>query len=389
MLEIERPVRVGLSGTGFIAKGLARLLAAQSHRYSISGFLTGRDLGSSSFPFSGIPIFTDAAELAERSDLVVECSGHVGRGARVATEVLSRAKPLVTLNAEFQVTLGAAFAHSNLITEAQGDQPGSLAALREEALAMGFRPLVFASQKGFLNHDPNLADMVYWAGKQGISVASTVAFTDGTKVNIEQALVANGLSAEIATQGMIGPKAATIAEGGDALARIALERGAPLADFVLQPGGRGEIFVVAEHPGQPEHLPYYKLGDGPFFVIERPYHLGHYEVPLTIERVMDGRPPLLNAGTSPRFSVAAIAKHDLPSGTRIDRAIGSFEFRGEAVAIVDHPEHLPIGMIERCVLVRPLERGQIATWADVELSDGFAVDLAQHIYVPSIPSMAV
>ncbi len=56
--------------------------------------------------------------------------------------------------------------------------------------------------------------MRYWSGVQGIGQDKTVAFTDGTKVQIEQALVANGLGAAIARDGLLGPGAESVAEGG-------------------------------------------------------------------------------------------------------------------------------------------------------------------------------
>ena len=101
--------------------------------------------------------------------------------------------------------LGARQRKRHLSTKASHLQPGSLAALHEDVVAMGFRPLVYASQKGFLNHTPERREMRHWARKQGISETATIAFTDGTKVQIEQALVANGLGAGIARAGLIGP----------------------------------------------------------------------------------------------------------------------------------------------------------------------------------------
>lgn len=389
MPHFKRPARIGLSGTGFIAEGLARLLNSQPERYHVTSVLTDRKVEDLPQSLKNARATHDPAELADRSDLVVECSGRVGRAMRTASEVLGREMPLVTMNAEFQVTLGAAFAGSHLITEAQGDQPGSLAALREEAIAMGFRPRVYGSQKGFLCTDPQPDDMAYWAQRQGISIPSTVAFTDGTKVQIEQALVANGLGADIAQEGMIGPSAATLESGGEVLARKAFQLNTSLSDYVLQPGGKGEVFIIAEHPDQPEHLAYYKLGDGPFFMLTRPFHLGHYEVPITIERMLNGGPPLLRSDASPRYSVAAIAKRDLPRGTRVDRAIGSFQFRGIAVSVADRPDHVPIGLLEDCRLGQPVEKGQMMTWSDIEFSDHEAVSLAQSLYSSAPGLLAV
>ena len=97
--------------------------------------------------------------------------------------------------------------------------------VREEAIMMGFKPLVYGNMKGFLNHHPTPEEMAYWAGKQGISIAQTTSFTDGTKIQIEQALIANCFGATITRQGMEGPKATDVTKAAIDLARTAAELG--------------------------------------------------------------------------------------------------------------------------------------------------------------------
>lgn len=362
-------VRIGISGTGFIARSLERLLAKWPDKYQVTTVLTRRDPACvSTFP-EGILITRDTSTLVDNCDLVVECSGTVYGAARVARAVTDAGKPLVTMNAEFQLTLGSLFARTGLVREAQGDQPGSLAALDEEARAMGFEPLVYASQKGFLNHNPSPEDMNYWARKQGISVLSTVSFTDGTKVQIEQALVANCLGSQILQEGLLGPSAPTLEEGGTLLAREAEKTGAPVADYVLQAGGKGEVFIIAKHDAPPDQLRYYKLGDGPYFLIGRNFHLGHFEIPLTLDRVLHGLPGPMTVSEDGPFSVAAIAKRDLPLGHKVSKAVGSFDLRGVAVRCADRPEHVPIGLLENCRLRRPVRAGDMIQWGDIDLLD--------------------
>ncbi len=77
-------------------------------------------------------------------------------------------KAVVTMNSEFHVTVGSHFVGAGLVTEAEGDQSGSLAALAEEVRAMGFVPRIFGNTKGYLNLNPKPEDMAYWAAKQGI-----------------------------------------------------------------------------------------------------------------------------------------------------------------------------------------------------------------------------
>lgn len=389
MVGIGEKVRIGVSGTGYIARGLATLLLARNDQFEITTILTRRPV-EQIHNFAGDALVTnDVDAMVDRCDLIVECSGSVGGAARVALATTKAKKPLVTLNAEFQLTLGAAFSHTGLVTEAQGDQPGSLAALNEEVISMGFSPLVYGSQKGFLNRNPQRADMEYWAHRQGISVSSTVSFTDGTKVNIEQALVANALGIRLGQEGLIGPTASNLREGGELLGQTAQKLGYPIADYVMVPGGRGEIFIVATHQSPQQELSYYKLGDGPYYLIDRPFHLGHFEVPMTIERVLAGKPPLLTAGSEQKYSVAAIAKHDIQAGSRIERAIGSYQFYGVAVDAVSSPSHVPIGLIENATLRNSVQTGQTITWSDIDLSDDLALDIAADLYASSAVGLAV
>lgn len=373
--------RIGLVGTGFIASGFARLVHHHVSDLTLGAVLTRRPPAS----VEGFPCtdrFTHSEqELLDKSDLIVECSGDVLHATRIIDIALRAGKPVVTMNSEFHVTTGSYFADKGLLTEAEGDQPGSIAALREEAVMMGFKPLVYGNMKGFLNHHPTPEEMAYWAGKQGISVEQTTSFTDGTKIQIEQALVANGFGGTITRQGMEGPKAADVTKAAIELARGAAERGGQaISDYVLAPGNAG-VFVVGTHDQTEwKALNYLKLGDGPYYVLVRPFHLCQYEIIKTVRRVLNGGGVLLNNSSKPTVSIVGIAKTDLPAGTRIDRAIGGFQVRGEAARIADVKGHVPIGMIQNAVVTRSVSAGQMLTFDDVDLPDSLAHTIARQLY---------
>ncbi|MEO1453908.1 MAG: NAD(P)-dependent oxidoreductase [Pseudomonadota bacterium] len=370
-----RPLRVGISGTGYIARGLIQLLQPMGDRFEVVIVLTRRAVADV-VPVPGDVAVTDnLAQFIGACDMVVECSGAVD-GARVVIEAaIAAEKQIVTLNAEFQMALGAAFRDYPHITEAQGDQPGSIAALDEEVRQMGFEPVVYGSQKGFLALTPSKEDMVYWSERQGISLPAVTSFTDGTKVQIEQALVAECLGGTIAQNGLMGPKTGTLAEGGLELAARAAELGDVISDYALVAGGRGELFIVARHASPPEQLQYYKLGAGEFYIIERPFHLGHFEIPITMIRMAEGRGPLMKHSRNPKLSVGTIAKRALAKGTKVHQAAGSFDFRGEAMTLASASDVVPIGLMEHCVLREALEPGQPVTWSDVDLSKEASVAL--------------
>ena len=166
-------------------------------------------------------------------------------------------------------------------------------------------------------------------------------------------------------------------EGAIALAEIAEQAGIVMSDFLMASNtpspGRDRpapgVFIVATMPDewQRPSLKYYKLGEGPYYVFERPFHLCHFELAKTIRSVLDGDEPLLNNGAHPRYGVAALAKRDLTPGEPIDRGVGGFDVRGEGVAIADDPDHVPIALLTGARLRRTVCAGETLRFDDVDL----------------------
>ena len=372
-----REIRIGIIGTGFVARGLT-LLIREDARYTVSKVLTRRPVDGRenySLAVEGSQLTNSVDELIENSELVIECSGDPVYVTEPLARILDAGLPVVTMDAELHVTTGSWLARRGHITEAVGDQPGSLALLREEALEMGFKPLVLGNIKGFLNHNPTLEDMEYWSRRNGISLTQVTSFTDGTKLQVEQALVANGLGATIAKDGLNGFECVELADGARRLAEIADKIQAPISDYVLSPTSPPGVFIVAtHHPDQASYLKYYKLGEGPYYILVRPFHLCHLELLSTVKRTLRGDDPLLNNSLTPQISVTTIAKRELKAGEVLPRGIGSFDVRGEAVKIVDHPDHVPIGLLSGAVVRRNIEPGEEITFGDVDLPDSLALE---------------
>jgi len=367
------PFRIGIAGSGFIGRGLA--VALDSHEdLTLSRVLTRREVKSiTDFPHRN-KLTNSLAELIDRSDLIVECTGDVIYATKIVDQALAAARPVVTMDAEFHVTTGSYFVNRGVLTEAEGDQPGSIAALAETAKEMGLTPVVYGNRKGYYHPDPPIAQMQYWSGKQGVTIEQVTAATDGTKIQIEAALIANGLGAQIAQDGLLGVEAQDLKSGGMMLAWQARRLGVPISDYVLAPNAPAGIFVVVECDTRHKAaLEYFKLGAGPFYVLVHNYHLCHLEIPKTIRRVLSGGQPLLTNSAKPTVSVAAIAKRPLKPGQKIVRGIGSFVLRGVAVHMADHPNHIPIGLISDAVVERPVEQGQQLTFEDVCTPDSLAL----------------
>jgi len=378
--------KIGVIGSGFIAKGFVNALADHT-LYALGKVLTRSTIEDrGDFPHNS-HMTRDLNDLIANSDLIVECSGDAIYACDTISKILEANIPVVTMNSEFHVTVGSYFVDKGLVTEAEGDQPGVLAQLHEEAISMGFKPLVYGNIKGFLNENPTSDDMEYWGNKSGISLDMVTSFTDGTKVQIEQTLVANGLGATIAKDGLIALKDDDLLHGGSILSEKAKELGEPISDYLLSPKLPAGVFVAAEHNiNQKEGLRYYKMGEGPYYVLEKPYHLCHLEIFKTIARVLRGGGVLLDNSTMPTISTATIAKRDLKVGEKIQKGIGSFDVRGIAVKIKEHKNHIPIGLMKNVILKKDVLAGNELTFDDIDIPASLALTIWKDIEKKALES---
>ncbi|WP_407297770.1 NAD(P)-dependent oxidoreductase [Stutzerimonas zhaodongensis] len=360
-----------------ISHCFVRLIMQHYQDMTISRVLTRRRIDSlGDFPLKDA-LTNSIDDLLENSDIIVECTGDVFFGTEVIERAFEAGLPVVTINAELQVTTGSHLAGKGFLTEAEGDQPGSLAALHEEAIQMGFKPLVYGNMKGYLNHNPSLEDMTYWSKRQGISINQTTSFTDGTKVQIEQVVVGNGFGATITRRGLEGLASTDLNLSGNVLGLIADGMAQPIVDYVIPSGyPAGGVFLVCRHDeNQAPAIEYFKLGPGPYYVLTRPFHLCSLEVGKTVRRVLAGGSVLLNNSVKPTLGVAAIAKRDMKAGEMIGRGIGGFDVRGEAVRLADELDHVPIGLLRNTVLKRAVEPGQLLTFDDIEIQPSRVFDI--------------
>lgn len=374
--------KIGLVGTGFIARNFATMVENMPEcRYDVVSILTRRNIKDiNGFPFED-KITNSINELIDKSDLILECSGDVFQATMVTEEAQNAGLPVLTMNSEFHVTTGAYFADKGYLSECHGDQPGCIAALKEEAEFMGFEPLILGNFKGFLDHNPSPKDMKYWADKQDFTVKQTTSFTDGTKVQIEQAFVANAFNATIFKEGLLGQRTDDYEQTAKEMAAKADAMNAMVADYLISdhplPTG---IFIAGKHNGeQKDSLQTYKLGDGPYYVLNTSYHLCAFEILKTVNRYLLGLPPLMN-NKNPNVSVAAIAKTELKKDTVISHGIGSFHCRGESIFADKHPGHVPIGILENARLKRTVAPDQIITFDDIDIEQSRAVDIVQSLF---------
>jgi predicted homoserine dehydrogenase-like protein len=206
------------------------------------------------------------------------------------------------------------------------------------------------------------------------------SFTDGTKVQIEQCLVANGLGAGIAQEDLLGLETGDLKFAAQELGKAADRLGYPISEYILDRGLQHGVFIVARHDdAQKQPLMNFKFGEGPYYLLIKDYCLVHLEVFKTIERVAQGGGALLNNSSAPSIGVAAVAKRDLSPGTVIEHGCGSFDLRGICVNVAERPDHLPICLANDLRLKHPVEAGAVLTTDDVDMPESDAWTMWQAI----------
>ncbi|WP_154853246.1 NAD(P)-dependent oxidoreductase [Cyclobacterium xiamenense] len=370
---ISKKLKVGIVGTGGIGRGLAKLLVRREDML-LSGIVTRRKGRIDDLGVRQDYLTTEVEKVLDASDLIVVSTGDPIYSTEVIQKAFDYKLPVVTMDADTQVVTGSWLSRRGVITEANGDQPGCLAALNKEVVQMGFAPLVYGNIKGFLNQNPSLEDMLFWAQKQGYSLSSVTSFTDGTKLQIEQALIANGLGLDIVQQGLIGYETSDFEKGAFALGEIAHKENKVISDYIISRESPPGVFITASHQEDlAAELRTYKMGDGPFYLLYKPMHLCFFEIPNTILNLVNQGEILLDNGESPSISVGAIAKKNLSAGSIIDKGIGGMEVRGEALEIKVNPEHVPIGLLSKVQLKRNIEQGELITFDDINIPDSLAL----------------
>ena len=132
-----------------------------------------------------------------------------------AIYALAERKHLVLMNAEIDLIYGPyllelAQRRGVTYTSCDGDQHGVIKRLVDDLRLWGFQLVMAGNIKGFLDRYSNPKKIVPEADKRNLDYKMATAFTDGTKLNIEMALVANALGLRVHKPGMHGPDAGNV-----------------------------------------------------------------------------------------------------------------------------------------------------------------------------------
>jgi predicted homoserine dehydrogenase-like protein len=319
---------------------------------------------------------------AENIDVLVEVTGAVEFSSKIAFEAIQNKKHVVLMNAELDGTVGAilkvyAEKAGVVLTNVDGDQPGVEMNLYRFVKSIGVKPVLCGNIKGLQDPYRNPTTQKGFAEKWGQNPAMVTSFADGTKISFEQALVANATGMTIGKRGMFGPTVPSGTPLKEVLNNMypldVLSSGPGIVDYVVGAEPNPGVFVLGMHdnPLQKHYLNLYKLGEGPLYLFYTPYHLCHFEVPLTCARAALFHDAAVTPLGAPLVEVVATAKIDLKKGERLD-GIGHYMTYGqcETAEITSELKLLPIGLAEGCVLTKDIRRDQVLTYNDVTLPSG-------------------
>jgi predicted homoserine dehydrogenase-like protein len=405
--EEGRPVRVAMVGAGFMGQGIANQIlnsvpgmelvaicnrtvakAEAAYRYAgaddIASVATEAELAAAMR--ARRPAVTDDPTLlcrADGIDAIIEVTGAVEYGAAVSLDALTQGKHLVLMNAEVFGTVGSILKHyadanGVIVTASDGDQPGVQMNLWRFVRSIGLTPLLCGNIKGLQDPYRTPTTQKAFAERWGQNPSMVTSFADGTKISFEQAIVANGTGMSVAKRGMYGFDHAGHVDEATALYDIdELTALGGIVDYVVGAKPGPGVFVYAAHddPKQQHYLNLYKLGEGPLYSFYTPYHLCHFEAPLSAARAVLFDDTVLAPLGAPTVEVIARAKRDLRAGETLD-GLGHYMTYGECerADVTARQRLLPIGIAEGCVLTRDLPRDAVLTYDDVELPPGRLVD---------------
>lgn len=313
----------------------------------------------------------------------VEVTGIPDVGAFIAQSSIENEKPIIMLNVETDVTVGAYLNHlarkaGSVYTVASGDEPGVCKMLYEQAMLMGFEVVCLGKGKNNpINFEATPEAYAEQARTKGMNPKMLVSFVDGTKTMVEMAAISNATGLLPDVPGMHGPNA-DVSE----LAKTFI----PKADGgIFERRGTVDYSTGAVAPGvfaivytddwrMRKDMKFITKADGPYYLHYRPYHLCDLETPQSIaEAVLFGEVTI--ASQTMNSEVVAVAKRNFRKGEKVG-GIGSPDIYGTIYTYKEAKAQkaIPIGIAANGTVKKNITKRSILT------QDNFAPDTTTFIY---------
>jgi len=388
--KTNQPIKVGLAGAGAMGAGIALQIGITPGMEL--AFIADLDIkaaeNAQKLYGKKVKLFTNVDEALDDTsldfDVFVESTNTIAAAARYCLKAIERKAHVVLMNAEVDLALGhyltaEAKKHGVVVTSDAGDQHGVLMRMIEEIELWGFDIVQAGNIKGFLDRYATAEAKREIAKKLNLSLIQCVAYTDGTKLNIEMALIANACNLTPFVAGMQGPKAGQVAEALNLFDFDAYGKQGRI-DYILgaQPGGGVYVVGRCDDKVQAEYLNYYKVDSNhPYYLFYRPYHLCHLETPRAIALAALWKKPVLTQSFGRLTDTFTYAKQALKAGDIIDHGIGGDLTYGltEVAKTADAKGALPICLLDtegdeqKPRLLHDLDKDEPITYSNVELPD--------------------
>ena len=404
-LNAGNPVRVALAGAGYMGRGIAleiisaipglrlvgianRNVSQAERAYREAGVQALRSVSSAAELDQAIAdgeyaVTDDPTVLCQSGavEAVIETTGDVEYGARVALEAIRNGKHIILMNAEVDAAVGPilkVYADRNdvVYTYTDGDEPGVAMNLYRFVESIGYKPVLMGQIKGFLDRYRNPDTQREFAERAKQKPSMVASFADGSKLAIESAIIGNATGFKPGKLGMHGHRCKHVK---DLLKLFSVDDFANggLVDFVLEAEPHTGAFVMGfnDHPVKKQYMSYFKMGDGPLYMFYTPYHLPHLQLPASVARAVLFKDPTLTPRGEPVCDAVTTAKRDLKAGEKLD-GMGGFTCYG----LIDTYENsraansLPMSLSVDCRLKRDIKKDQPVSYDDVTLPIGRLCD---------------
>ncbi len=336
----------------------------------------------------------DALVNGPEYDVLVECTTSIEDGIDYCLAAIHRGAHVVLMNAEVDMAFGPLLKHEAakkgvVVTSDAGDQHGVITQVYEQISLWGFELVQAGNIKGFLNRYATPESMRAEAAKRRLNPVPCCAYTDGTKLNIEMALLSNAFGWKPFVRGMEGPRCARVEEVLH-LFDFDAYQGEGKVDYILGAEPGGGVYVVGRCTSdkafefQQPYMAYYKLGNGPYYLFYRPYHLCHLETPYAVALAALKQAPLLQPWAGRVADVYAFAKRPITAGEVVTHGIGGEHFYGmiESAEVAAKDGLVPMWMLEaevespKPVVSRALAKDGPLTFDDVTFPETRLYEMA-------------
>lgn len=400
--ESGKNIKVSLIGAGLMGKGMvsqmmlmkgmtpslvvSRNIEDAIASYTLAGIrrediIIAKNLNDINLAMEdGKFVVSDNTELGSKAnliDVVVDATGSPEAGAKIAMDSILNKKHIVMVNVEADVTVGPilnklAKNAGVVYTGTAGDEPGSVKEIYDFADALGFEIIAIGKGKNNpIDFDANPDTVREVALKKNLKPLRLASFVDGTNTMIEMAAMSNSTGFIPDIRGAHG-----VVSDVKELANIfrlkkdgGILNNIGVVDYVhgIAPG----VFAVVSTSLDQIHreMKYLSMGDGPNYVLYRPYHLTSLETPITVANAYFYNEATIAPIAGPVSEVVTLAKIDLKKGEYLD-GIGEYKVLGtiEEYERAKEENLLPIGLVNTKTRVnRDIKKGEMITYDMVEL----------------------